>query len=169
MPWVETVLGMSCPEYESSWVWIVMGTSWPGHKVTQVRVVLGTSCPGYELSWARVVLGRSWLGYELSWIRVVLVRSSPDPENYRPVYFSFDQYQTTSDILTSTALDYWLIHCVYPLLNGVFNKHRFLKLEISIKWGPALEERFLCITGIMSIQIGFVAGDQPRSVALPGQ
>ena len=75
MPWVETVLGVSCPEYELSWVWIVMGTSWPGHKVTQVRVVLGTSCPVYELSWVRVVLGTSGLGYELTWVRVVLCTS----------------------------------------------------------------------------------------------
>ena len=84
MPWVGTVLGMSCLEYELSWVWFVMGTSWPGHKVTQVRVVLGTSCPGYEfffwgtsclgyeLTWVRIILGTSCLGYELSRVRVVL-------------------------------------------------------------------------------------------------
>ena len=70
MPWVETVLGMSCPEYELSWVWIVMGTSWPGHKVTQVRVDLGTSCPGYESSW----------------VRIVLSTSCPDPLSHSPSY-----------------------------------------------------------------------------------
>ena len=85
MPWVGTVLGMSCLEYELSWVQIVMSTSWPGHKVTRVRVDLVKSCPGYELSWdelswVRVVLDTSCHGYELTLVRVVLGTSCPGHE-----------------------------------------------------------------------------------------
>ena len=56
-------------------------------------------------------------------------------ENNRRLYFSWNQHQSTSDILTCIELHCGIIQCVnHRLLHDFFCMYRFLKLESWNKW-----------------------------------